>query len=190
MTLAEARRLAEVPLSKIRAGRDPNAEKRAKRVEDDRQRRERVTCADLWVRYTAEIIGARNSVRTAEEKGRMWTTKIEPVIGNVAVKEVEADHIGAIVGKALKRDKKTARVIAGTAEAGNLYRLLRHLFRTAVKWKLRDAGTVPTVAIEEPKAKRREILLTDKQMGQVLGAVDAAERNGDPWQVSAPSASP
>lgn len=183
MTLAEARRLAEDPLGKIRAGRDPNAEKRAEKAEADRQRRERLTCAKLWERYEAEVIGARNMPRTAEEKLRMWRTRIEPAIGKLAVKEVDADHVRDIVNGPLKRDGKTGRIIAGKAEAGNLYRLLNHLFRMAVKWKLRPAGTVPTAEIEEPKVGRREVLLTDAQMGALFGAVDAAEADGEAWQV-------
>lgn len=189
MALAEARRLAEAPLGKIRAGRNPNEEKRAEKAEADRQRRERrerrerITCVKLWERYKAEVIAVKNSERTADEKARMWTSKIEPVIGKVAVKEVDADHVRTILDGTLKRDKKTGRVIAGTAEAGNLYRLLRHLFRTAAKWRLRAPGSIPTAEIEEPVAKRREMLLTDAQMGALFGAVDAAEADGEAWQV-------
>ena len=183
MTLAEARRLAEDPLGKIRAGRDPNAEKRAEKAEADRQRRERLTCAQLWERYRSEVIAIRNGERTADEKDRMWRTKIEPAIGRTPIKEVDAEHVRSILEATLKRDKKTGRVVAGTAEAGNLYRLLRHLFRTAERWNLRSRGSTPTAEIEEPRAKRRETLLTDQQMGALFGAVDAAEADGEAWQV-------
>src|SRR3954466_1921713 len=50
MTLAEARKLAEVPLATIRAGRNPNEERRAERQAAERERRERVSCAELWDR--------------------------------------------------------------------------------------------------------------------------------------------
>jgi hypothetical protein len=57
------------------------------------QRRERISCAELWARYEIEIASIRNRPSTAREKRRMWLTKIEPVIGKVAVRDVEADHI-------------------------------------------------------------------------------------------------
>ena len=60
MTLAEARRLAEEPLATIRAGRNPNAERRKERAAAEQERRERVLCAELWRRYEMEIIATRN----------------------------------------------------------------------------------------------------------------------------------
>src|SRR4051812_41037746 len=77
MTLAEARRLAQVPLATIRAGRNPNEERRLQRAAAEREKRERVSCTELWGRYEVEIIAVSNRPSTARQKRRMWLTKIE-----------------------------------------------------------------------------------------------------------------
>lgn len=182
MTLAEARRLAEEPLATIRAGRNPNVERRVQRETAERERRERVSCAELWARYEIEIIGIKNRPSTAREKRRMWHTKIEPVIGKVAVRDVDADHIRQIVHGPLRTDKD-GRVARGKGEAGNLFRLLKHLMRTAIRWKLRPPGADPTIEVDAPRVARRERLLTDPEVTALLGAVARAGADGMPWQI-------
>ena len=163
MALAEARRLAEEPLATIRAGRNPNAERRKERAAAEQERRERVSCAELWARYELESIAVRNRASTAREKRRMWLTKIEPVIGKVAVREIDADHIRQIVHGPMRIDKD-GRITAGKGEAGNLYRLLKHMMRTAIRWKLRPPGADPTLEVDAPRGARRERLLIDQEM--------------------------
>ena len=182
MTVAEARRLAEEPLATIRAGRNPNVERREQRAAAERERRERVTCAELWPRYEIEIIAVGNRPSTAREKRRMWLTKIEPVIGKVAVRDVDADHIRQIVHGPIRTDKD-GRIAAGKGEAGNLYRLLKHLMRTAIRWKLRPPGADPTIELDAPRVARRERLLADPEVTALLVALDTAEAEGMPWQV-------
>ena len=182
MTVAEARRLAEEPLATIRAGRNPNAERRKERAAAEQERRERVLCAELWRRYELEIIATRNRATTAREKRRMWATKIEPVIGKVAVRDVVADHVRKIVHGPM-RTGDDGRVVAGKGEAGNLHRLLKHMMRTAIRWKLRPAGADPTMEVEAPRVPRRERLLADQEMTALICALDAAEANGMPWQI-------
>jgi integrase len=182
MTLAEARRLAEEPLATIRAGRNPNEERRAERETVERERRERVTCAELWARYEIEIIAIGNRVSTAREKRRMWLTKIEPIIGKVGVRDVDADHIRQIVHAPMRTDKD-GRVTAGKGEAGNLYRLLKHLLRTAIRWRLRPPGADPTIEVDAPRVPRRERLLTDQEVTALLQALETMESEGMPWQV-------
>ena len=93
MTLAEARRLAGAPAAQPSAlgailtrsaGTNARRPTRAKGAGG---------CAVLWARYETEVIAVRNRASTAGEKDRMWLTKIKPVIGKVAVRDVDADHI-------------------------------------------------------------------------------------------------
>ena len=112
----------------------------------------------------------------------MWLTKIEPVIGKVAVRDVDADHIRQIVHGPLRMDKD-GRVIGGKGEAGNLYRLLKHLMRTAIRWKLRPPGADPTIELDAPRVARRERLLADPEVTALLAAAEAAEAEGMPAQV-------
>ena len=65
MTLAEARRLAEEPLATIRAGRNPNAERKAQREAEAKERRQRITCSQLWRSYEIEVIAKKNRPSTA-----------------------------------------------------------------------------------------------------------------------------
>ena len=77
----------------------------------------------------------------------MWLTKIEPTIGKVAVRDVDAEDIRTIVHGPLRMDKD-GRVVGGKGEAGNLYRLLKHMMRTAIRWKLRPPGADPTIEVD------------------------------------------
>jgi integrase len=183
MTLGEARKLAEEPLATIRAGRNPNVERRVQRDAAERERRERVSCAELWARYEIEIVAIRNRPSTAREKRRMWLTKVEPVIGKVAVRDVDADHIRTIVHGPMRTDKD-GRITSGKGEAGNLYRLLKHMMRTAIRWKLRPPGGDPTIEVDAPRVARRERLLTDPEVTALLSALGAAELEGMPWQIA------
>lgn len=186
--LDEARRRAKAVLGDLARGVDPTAEKRARlaaAAEAERRRRERVTVGDLWRRYEAEVIAARNRPSTARQKARMWETKIGPAIGALPVAEVDAEACRAIVRGPLRLDPRTKRVVGGVAEAGNLYRLLKHLFRTAIRWKLRAPGTDPTAELDAPKVARRERLLSDAELAAIAAALDAAEAAGRPWPIVA-----
>ena len=66
-------------------------------------------------------------------------------------------------------------VVGGKGEAANIYRLLHHMFSKALAWKLRprELGN-PLENIDEPKAARRERLLTGGEIGALLKALDAS----------------
>ncbi len=89
----------------------------------------------------------------------MWTRRIEPAIGHLKINEVTEEDAGAVVRAPLRLDA-AGQVMGGKAEAGNLYRLLHHMFSKALQWKLRhkEAGN-PLESVSEPKVRRRERLL-------------------------------
>ena len=76
------------------------------------------------------------------------------------------------------------RIHSHKGEAGNLYRLLKHMLRTAIRWKLRPLGADPTIEVEAPRVPRRERLLTDPEVTALLAAVTVTEAEGMPWQVA------
>jgi integrase len=137
---------------------------------------------DLWLRYFDKIIAASNKSNTAREKQRMWKRRIQPKIGTKAVDAVTETDVGSIVTAPYKRDANDM-VISGKGEAGNLYRLMHHMFTMAIAWKLRDRALGnPLENIEEPKTRRRERLLTSGEIGALQRALDKVEAE----QITAP----
>ena len=127
-----------------------------------------------------------NKPRTAAEKTRMWERRIKPAIGHLKINDVTEEDVGAVVRAPLRLDA-AGQVIGGKAEAGNLYRLLHHMFRKALGWGLRpkEPGN-PLENVTEPKVPRRERLLTGGEIGALLRALDAAaaERAGPPQVIA------
>jgi integrase len=154
--------------------RERRAQHRDKQEAETTRQRSEKNVADLWERYSREIISA-NKPSTAAEKTRWWLRRIEPVIGKFKIKDVTEEDCSAIVRSPLRLDAD-GRITGGKAEAGNLYRLLHHLFAKALIWKLRprELGN-PLEGIDEPKAPRRERLLTAGEVTALLRALDEAE---------------
>jgi len=161
-TLRERRRL------------EREAERQAQEAEEQRQRLAK-TVADLWDRYAKEVIAVENKPRTATEKTRLWARRIKPALGSLKVRDVTAEDVGAVVRAPLRLDS-AGRAIGGKAEAGNVYRLLHHLFRKALAWGLRprELGN-PLETVTEPKTARRERLLAPGEIGALLKALAAVE---------------
>jgi len=107
----------------------------------------------------------------------MWEQRIEPAIGHLKINDVSEEDAGAVVRAPLRFDA-SGLVIGGKAEAGNLYRLLHHMFHKALQWHLRakDAGN-PLESVSEPKVARRERLLTGGEIGALMKSLDAAEND-------------
>ena len=167
--LREAKRTGQGPAT-LRERRAQHRDRQE--AEGQRQRSEKIV-ADLWERYSREIVSA-NKPSTAAEKTRWWLRRIEPVIGKLKVKDVTEEDCSAIVRAPLRLDAD-GRIVGGKAEAGNLYRTLHHLFAKSLIWKLRprELGN-PLEGIDEPKAPRRERLLTAGEVTALLHALDEA----------------
>ncbi len=162
-----------------RTGRGPQTlrERRSRQreqaeAEAHQRRAERRVC-DLWERYERDVV-ARNKPTTRDEKLRIWRRRIEPAIGRLLVKDITEEDVSAIVRAPLRLDA-SGTVIGGKAEAGNTYRLLHHVFAKALIWGLRPRqfGN-PLEGIDEPKASRRERLLTAGEITALLQALDEA----------------
>jgi integrase len=176
--LRKAKRTGQGPLT-LRAEAEVKRRAEQERAEHDAAlaRRQR-TVADLWDRYGKEVVAIENKSSTAAEKARMWTRRIEPKIGHLKIGDVTDEDAGAVVRAPMRLDA-AGQVVGGKAEAGNLYRLLHHMFKKALQWKLRlkEAGN-PLESVTEPKVNRRERLLTGGEIGALLKALDAAEADG------------
>jgi integrase len=172
--LRKAKRTGQGPLT-LRA--EAKAQRRAEQDQAEEEAalaRRQKAVADLWDRYSKEVVAIENKPRTAAEKTRMWERRIEPAIGHLKINDVTEEDAGAVVRAPLRLDA-AGRVIGGKAEAGNLYRLLHHLFHKALGWGLRakEAGN-PLENVSEPKVPRRERLLTGGEIGALMKALDAA----------------
>lgn len=184
--LRRARRTGQGPAT-LREQAEANCRAKQERIEREvaAARRQR-TVADLWDRYIKEVVAIHNKPSTIAEKTRMWGRRIGPAIGPLKINDITEEEAGSVVRAPLRLDA-TGQVISGKAEAGNLYRLLHHMFRKALQWKLRsqEAGN-PLESLSEPKVSRRERLLTGGEIGALMRTLDAAEADGiEPTQVIA-----
>jgi integrase len=119
-----------------------------------------------------------NKPRTIAHKRRLWRQRIKPAIGRLRINDVTEQDAGAIVRAPLRLDAN-GKVVAGKAAAGDLYRLVHHLFRKALGWGLRakEAGN-PLENVCEPKVARRERLFAGSEVGALVRALDAAADDG------------
>jgi integrase len=173
--LRQADRTGKGPAT-LREEREANRRAEQKQAEEEaaRARREK-TVAELWDRYSKEVVAIENRPSTAAQKTRMWKTRIEPALGTLKINDVTEEDAGKVVRAPLCRDE-AGQVVGGKAEAGNIYRLLHHMFRKALGWRLRrtESGN-PLENVAEPKVPRRERLLTGGEIGAILRALDVAE---------------
>jgi integrase len=104
-------------------------------------------------------------------KLRMWERSIDPAIGSAPVRDITGHELSTIIRSALRVDGR-GNVTGGKAAAGNLYRLLHHLFAKALAWRLRplELGH-PLDGIEQPRVPRRERLLSDAELSGLLSAI-------------------
>ena len=176
--LRKARRTGEGPGTLREAAEANRLAKREKAEGEAALERRRRTVRDLWDRYRKEVVAIENKPSTVAEKTRMWIRRIEPAMGHLKINDVTEEDAGAVVRAPLRLDA-TGQVIGGKAEAGNLYRLLHHMFRKAMQWSLRakEAGN-PLESVSEPKVKRRERLLTGGEIGALMKALDVGDAEG------------
>lgn len=175
--LAELRKAKRTGSGPATLREEAEANRRAARQRGEEEAalaRQRKTLAHLWGRYSKEVVAINNKPSTAAEKTRMWEKRIKPAIGELKINDVTDEDVGAVVRVPLRLDS-AGQVIGGKAEAGNVYRLLHHMFRKALGWKLRskELGN-PLENVVEPRVPRRERLLTGREIGALLKALDTA----------------
>ena len=179
---AEAKRTGIGPTS-LKAKREAErgaeeAAQKAKRLvaeAEAQQTRQEKTVSDLWDRYLKEVVAVENKPTTIKEKKRWWERRIKPAIGDLKLKDVTEEDVGAVVRSPLRLDDE-GQVVGGKAEGANLYRLMHHLFSKALGWGLRPRALGnPLENVTSPKVPRRERLLAGGEVGALLKALDKAE---------------
>jgi len=137
--LRKAKRTGAGPAT-LRQEAEANRRAERQRTEEEAAAaRRQKTVAELWDRYSKEVVTIENKPRTATEKARMWARRIKPVIDNLKINDVTPEDAGKVVRAALRLDDG-GHLVGGRAEAANIYRLLHHMFRKALGWGLRQQG--------------------------------------------------
>jgi integrase len=157
----------------LREERDANERAKQQLAEEQEARRRREkSVADLWDRYSKEVVAIGNKPSTAAEKIRMWRTRIEPALSSLKINDITAEDASAVVRAPLRLDD-TGRIAGGKGEAGNLYRLLHHMFSKALLWGLRsrELGN-PLEGVASPKVPRRERLLSAGEIAALGRTLD------------------
>jgi Phage integrase, N-terminal SAM-like domain len=120
--LRKAKRTGAGPTT-LRQEAEANRRAEQRRVEEaEAQARAQKTVAELWDRYSKEVVTIENKPRTAAEKARMWVRRIKPAIGNLKINDVTPEDAGKVVRAALRLDDG-GHLVGGRAEAANIYRL-------------------------------------------------------------------
>ena len=160
----QARRKAAQMIVRIKAGEDPNPEATKKPSGP--------TVAELAERYLVEHVQVRCKPRTVEA-GR-WLVKkfVLPDLGDMAIDEVEREHISDLHHKHRNTPYQANRILE----------VVRKMFNLAEGWGLRKDGSNPCRHVQKYKEKKRERFLSDDEfhkLGQVLNEIEA-ERPGNP----------
>lgn len=121
LTLAQARDVAAIYRLKVKAGIDPLAERKeaAAQAAVERQEREaaQVTFREMAERYiTAQEDGWRNA-RHRQQWRNTLTTYADPVIGDMALADIDTAHVLAVLEPIWKAKPETASRVRGRIEA-------------------------------------------------------------------------
>ena len=154
----QARRKAAQMIARIKAGEDPNPEA-TKKPSDP-------TVAELAERYLVEHVQVRCKPRTVE--ACRWLVKkfVLPDLGDMAIDEVEREHISDLHHKHRNTPYQANRILE----------VVRKMFNLAEAWGLRKDGSNPCRHVQKYKEKKRERFLTDDEfhkLGQVLNEIEA-----------------
>src|ERR1700720_725758 len=103
--LRKAKRTGEGPAT-LRQEAEANRRAEQQRAEGEAAlARRQKTIADLWDRYSKEVVAIENKPRTAAEKTRMWERRIKPAIGHLKINDVTEEDAGAVVRAPLCLDE-------------------------------------------------------------------------------------
>ena len=154
----QARRKAAQMIVRIKAGEDPNPEATKKPSGP--------TVAELAERYLVEHVQVRCKPRTVE--ACRWLVKkfVLPDLGNMAIYEVEREHISDLHHKHRNTPYQANRILE----------VVRKMFNLAEGWGLRKDGSNPCRHVQKYKEKKRERFLSDDEfhkLGQVLNEIEA-----------------
>ena len=154
----QARRKAAQMIARIKAGEDPDPEATKKPPAP--------TVAELAERYLVEHVQVRCKPRTVE--ACRWLVKkfVLPDLGDMAIDEVEREHISDLHHKHRNTPYQANRILE----------VVRKMFNLAEAWGLRKDGGNPCRFVQKYKEKKRERFLTEEEfrrLGRVLNEIEA-----------------
>lgn len=161
LTADQARRLAQDKLADVRHGKDPQAERKEKRLE--------LSVEELAVRYLEHVKQHKRSWKNDEQRLR---DHVLPTLGKTKLSEITLNQLQRLHAKI--RARKHPGDHEHPATANRVAALVRHMFNVAGKWSLLERNPAAHLTLfREPPP--RDIVLTPEQCRAIVEACDADE---------------
>lgn len=170
VTIDKATELAEIALAEIRAGRDPHAEKAARRVAG-------ATVAELCDRYLTDYAEVHKKPSSVAEDRRMVEVYVKPKLGSKLVKLVNEQEV-----RDLLRGMRATPYMAN-----RVWALLSKVFAVAEAWKMRRRGTNPCRDVDRYPEKARTRRLSAEEVARLGAALRDCEKAVNPAERVSPT---
>ncbi len=171
LTLDQARKKAIKERAKAIEGRDPLAERRARKAEENVLHLGNTTVAELAVRYL-EYSRDRKKSNSLRSDRQMIRDYVKPELGRRRIEEVRTAHIVDLHQSLRDRPYAANRLLA----------LLRRMFNLARKWDDRSNGAAtlvnPCEGVEAFDEEARERYLTPEELGRLGEVLSRIEQEG------------
>jgi integrase len=164
-SLATARAEAHAALRDIRDGKDPRAEKAARRLATQAGK---ITVSELADRWLAEHVRLKLKPRTVSDYERIVEQRIKPRLGTLAVASVSKSDVISFHASMANTPRRANYVVA----------TLRALMAFAEDVGLRPAHTNPGKRIKMYRQGVRERFLSEEEIGKAADAIAQAEAIG------------
>lgn len=165
ISVADARRDARGVLQDLRAGRDPVAEKAARRQAIEAGQ---VTVTELADRWLREYVHPKLKPRTAADYVKLVEQYIKPSWGHLPVGQVTKDHVIPVHAK-MARTPRRANYVAAT---------FRALMTFAEDVGLRPPMSNPVRRLKMYREGKRERFLSEPEIAAAADAIATAEQEG------------
>ncbi len=151
--VARARDEAKDLRRRVDAGDDPMVQKEKARAE--------LTVIELWDRYSVEVLPRKASSSQRNERS-MWDRLILPALGRKRISKVEPLDI----------DRLHNKISATTpAQANRCLASIRHVFNTAIRWRLIGNSPVGTGLANDEHGRER--FLSADERARFFAALDS-----------------
>ncbi len=148
-----AREQAKELRKRVDAGEDPLGTREDARAE--------LTVTELWDRYVIEFL-PRKALSSQRNERSMWDRLILPILGRKRISKVDPIDI----------DRLHTRISAKTpAQANRCLASIRHVFNTAIRWRLIDSSPVGKGLANNEHGRER--FLSADERARFFAALDA-----------------
>lgn len=181
-TVDAARKRALADLAKLHAGVDPAAEKANSAL----------TVGDLCDEYMKKHALVRKKASSAHQDAINIKNHVKPLLGKMAVvdvvaKDIEEFKLKVASGKTAPQNPKEVQkaqkggspVKGGSGVANRCIALLSKVFNLAERWGYRPQHSNPTAGISKFRENSKERYLSDDELKNLWGHLDAMEAEVD-----------